>query len=140
MSMVALIGGATVTVDRWRVVERVCRAEVRSHRDVIYIYEDSIFGAGSGPQAREIRGEGNGVGVAVRKCPGHGEQSFLSDEDLPANRAAIDRGLDIVESALRMGRSVAIPRGFGRELSQRAPLTARYLGERLEELRVLAAR
>jgi hypothetical protein len=122
------------------VVERLCRSEIRRCRDTIFLFEDTQFHPVMAGQAREARGEVNAVAIPVKRCPGRLEESFWSDQELPANRCAIDAALEVVEAVVRMGRQVVVPRDFGAggELRRRAPLTAAYLNQRLEELRTLA--
>ncbi|MGE3468099.1 MAG: hypothetical protein AB7J13_14355 [Pyrinomonadaceae bacterium] len=119
----------------------ITREEVRHNRHKLFLFGDNLQRHGLGGQAREMRGEPNAIGIPTKKRPARTPDSYFTDEEFDANRAAIDRAfLDIVERLLApIGPSIlVIPSaglGTGRaELGQRAPRTFAYLEKRLREL------
>lgn len=118
--------------------DRIERADLRAHPDVLYVFGDNEARRGMGGQARECRGEPNAVGVATKCAPNMGEQAMWSDSDFERCAALIDADMaPLFEHAAGGGTVVFPSAGIGTGLSQlpeRAPRLMNHIRQRVREL------
>lgn len=119
----------------------ITREEVRRSPDKLFLFGDNLQQRGLGGQAREMRGEPNAIGIPSKKLPARTPDSYFTDAEFDANRAAIDRAFREIAERLFASdgpKGLVIPSaglGTGRaELKERAPRTYAYLEKRLREL------
>lgn len=118
----------------------ITRADIRAHRERIYVFGDNMRRAGYGGQAAAMRGEPNTKGIPTKRAPGTGPDDFFADADLhdPAVWHAISGAFDELEGVILAGCDVVIPAdGIGTGLARlqtRAPKIARYIELRIADL------
>ena len=117
----------------------IYRIDVRTNRDVIYLFGDNVARKGRGGQAREMRGEENAIGIATKWFPSMKPMAFFTDERISEQMEIINRDFDPVISHIKSGGTVIVPfDGIGTGLSQMgryAPLTQKRLFAMINELR-----
>lgn len=119
----------------------ISREDCRANPCLVYLFGDNLEQRGLGGQAKEMRGEPNAIGIPTKKSPEKYPDSYFTDAEFDANRAALDAAFHAALYAARQ-RHVAmifvIPLdGLGTglaELEKRAPKTFLYLQERLGDL------
>lgn len=115
----------------------ITRDFVRAHPDARFVFGDNVARRGYGGQAREMRGEPNAIGIAVKWSPGRAEHDYFRDDD-PRCWAHVRADLARVEAELRAGRVVYVPAdGIGTGLAQlptRAPKLFAHLSDRINAM------
>lgn len=119
----------TVIIQKW-----IRRADLRENPDTAYLFGDNLAGIGYGGQAKECRGEPNGIGIPTKLYPGNKPEDFMSDLDFFSNAAQIDKAFD----RLKKYSKIVIPKdGIGTglaKLQEKAPQTFDYIQYRLNIL------
>ena len=122
----------------------ITRDIVRANPDKLFLFGDNFKRAGYGGQAKEMRGEPNTFGIAVKFTPSRDEKAFFTEKGGHAgNCGQIDLEFNRLANTIRDGHytTVVIPSdGIGTglaELDKRAPKTFAYLQEKLAELESL---
>jgi hypothetical protein len=112
------------------------RIDAKRNRQNLYVFGDNVARKGYGGQARELRGEPNGIGVATKNAP----YDFFGDapaEVLAQNRI-IDKDMKPLFAHLKRGGIVVWPtRGIGSGLAElpiKAPRTYEHLENKLRAL------
>ncbi len=117
---------------------RITRNFIREHKNIIFIYGDTIYHDGSGGQAYEARGESNAYPVPVKRAKCFNDvSSFFNDKDFECiNKSVIDRAISLITEASKGKQVVCFPKiGQGwNELQVRAPRTYAYLMSELKKL------
>lgn len=112
--------------------KQICRVDLRNNPHVLYAWGDNMAGVGFGGQAKEMRGEPNGVGIPTKRAP----YVFLTDADYKEWHAAAEWPLTKLGNYLHDGGAAIFPAdGIGTglaDLEKRAPLIWRELCTRLE--------
>ena len=116
--------------------------DVRAHPRWLFVFGDNDIGQGTGGQA-VIRGEGNAIGVPMKKYPDMKNSSFYSDAELEKNKTKIRNAINKIYNEMRYYDALILPEnGLGTGLSdlpKRAPKTYDYLvyktNQLIEELR-----
>ncbi len=105
--------------------ERITRAEIRKHREWVYVFGDNLEKRGLGGLARECRGEPNAIGIPTKKAPSMAESAFFPDADYGLWLKAAKPAWQAVKQAIFEGNTVVFPKaGLGTglaELRSRAP-------------------
>ncbi len=100
---------------------RITRQEVKANPHFIYVFGDNTKRIGFGGQAREIRGEQNGHGIATLWSPGE----YFADKDYQMIINIIGRDISSLEYRARSRAGIVFPMdGIGTGLSEmdtRAP-------------------
>jgi len=117
----------------------ITRAYVSEHRDRIFLFGDNLARRGFGGQAAAMRGEPNVVGIPTKKLPNYREDAYFTDAEFEQNKAAIDKGFELLSAiSSTSDQVIVIPVhgiGTGRaQLESRAPQTFAYLQKRLKDL------
>ena len=91
----------------------ILRAEVRANPNTIYLFGDNIERRGFGGQAKEMRGEPNALGIAVKFSPGRDSEAYLSDDQslLLMWQDVFERDMILVSERLRKGKDIVMPSG-----------------------------
>jgi hypothetical protein len=107
------------------VARHYTRADIRAHREWLYVFGDNVSTLGRGGQAKECRGEPNCVGIVTKWHPFTDAGSYFCDDDLPKVRLRIQDEFRRLAAHLRTGGIVVWPQdGVGTglaELPTRAP-------------------
>ncbi len=105
--------------------ERITRAEIRKHRDRLYVFGDNLERKGYGGQARECRGEPNAIGIPTKQAPSMRESAFFSDADYELWAESTKAAWNTLRDAVLDGKTVVFPKaGLGTglaQLAERAP-------------------
>lgn len=120
----------------------ILREHLKADPSGLYVFGDNMARHGMGGQAREMRGEGNALGVPTKWLPSRSDGSFFQDKDLTADDGLVKNVLDTafnqMEWHLASGRNVYLPHeGIGTglaELGLRAPLINAYIQGRIAAL------
>jgi len=118
----------------------ITREIVRANPDKLFLFGDNFERRGMGGQAKEMRGEPNTKGIAVKFSPSMDESEFFSDSGYGGNCGQIDLEFKRLRQMVEDGgyTTIVIPLdGIGTGLAQldrRAPKTFAYLQKRLAEL------
>ena len=109
--------------------EYITRKDIRVEKDKIFLFGDNLAGRGFGGQAKEMRGEGNAVGIPTKKLPSNSKDAFFTDKEFTANIKAIDEAFGKIPP----DKTIVIPKaGLGTGLAgleEKAPKTFSYLNE-----------
>ncbi|KKL57166.1 hypothetical protein LCGC14_2238130, partial [marine sediment metagenome] len=112
----------------------ISRQDLRNNPDTTYLFGDNFEEKGLGGQAKEMRGEPNAVGIPSKKKPSNVDGSFFTDDELEANKAAIDTAF----AKIPRNKAIVIPEdGLGTGLAnlrEKAPETFKYLQSKVAEL------
>lgn len=103
----------------------------REYTEYYFIFGDNLEQRGTAGQAC-IRGCPNAFGVPTKKSPSMSADAFFSDEELEANKLAIDRAIAKVPRDKPVWWHHRIGLGLSK-MDLRCPLTYAYLGQRLSE-------
>jgi hypothetical protein len=105
------------------------REHLRNNPRDIYVFGDNAIRQGLGGQAKEMRGEPNAIGVAVKWGPNNHPISFFKDDEICFNTVKED--LSRVEAYLGRGDVVVVPEdgiGTGRaQLERFAPKLDQFI-------------
>lgn len=116
----------------------IYREDLKANPDVIYVFGDNTEREGLGGQAGEMRGEPNSIGVATKWTPTSGTNAYFSDEEFDTVIEIIKNDFELVEKAIREGRTVVIPLdGLGTGLSklpEMAPKVDKWLKDYIVHL------
>lgn len=119
----------------------ITRQIVRANPDKLFLFGDNFERRGYGGQAKEMRGEPNAFGIAVKFAPTMHEDAFFTDANGSAgNCGQINLEFRRLREKIKNGgfSTVVIPAdGIGTglaELDKRAPQTFAYLQRELEAL------
>lgn len=119
----------------------ITRGIVRANPRMLFLFGDNFERKGLGGQAKEMRGEPNTLGIAVKFAPSMAEGAFFTDDGgSSGNCGQIDLEFKRLEQRINSGKydTIVIPSdGIGTglaELDKRAPKTFAYLQKRLAEL------
>ncbi len=101
--------------------EPITRAEIRKHRDRLYVFGDNLERKGYGGQARECRGEPNAIGIHTKRAPSMKESAFFSDADYELWTESTKAAWNMLRHAVLEGKTVVFPKaGLGTGLAQLA--------------------
>jgi hypothetical protein len=105
--------------------EHITRAEIRKHRDRLYVCGDNRERKGYGGQARECRGEPNAIGIPTKRAPSMRESAFFLDADYEIWAESTNAAWNTLRDAVLEGKTVVFPKaGLGTglaQLAERAP-------------------
>ncbi len=117
---------------------RITRNFIREHKNIIFVFGDTLHHDGAGGQAYEARGEVNAYSVPVKKAKCFNDYSaFFTDSDFEwLNKPKIDEAISLIFEASKGKQIVCFPKlGKGwNELQVRAPRTYAYLMGELKKL------
>lgn len=115
----------------------ITRQMCRYYPEARFVFGDNHNRTGYGGQAREMRGEPNAIGVMTKWYPRMDRDAFFADNQ-PMAWDYVNQDLDLVEKAVREGRTVYVPKsGIGTGLSEldvRAPKLFAHIMQRLRDL------
>lgn len=120
----------------------ITREIVRANPYKVFLFGDNLQRFGLGGQAKQMRGEPNAVGVAVKRMPNVDTRSYFNDAELEDNCDIIANDiLRAIDMAHALSGVIVIPvDGIGTglaELDKRAPRTFDYLQTKLSELETI---
>lgn len=120
----------------------ILRFDLRTNRDVLFLFGDNELRKGFGGQAREMRGEPNACGIRTKKAPDMHQGSFWTDAQYERNVCMILEDLQRPIAHLRNGGIVVIPTsgigtGYAR-LVEFAPRTLAFLNDSIARLSQVA--
>lgn len=114
------------------------RVDMKANPHLLYIWGDNEARFGDGGQAKEMRGEPNGIGIRTKRYPRYGSTAYWSDDDYDRQIMLIDEDFYKVLDALPNYQGLVIPlEGIGTgmaELKTRAPRTLEYIERWLNKL------
>lgn len=118
-------------------VKRWTLSDVKNKPDHLFIFGDNDIKKGKGGQA-VIREEPNAMGIPTKKIPTRAKSAYYTDDELTTNQNKIDHAIKLIIAELPKYEVLVLPAdGIGTGLSElptRAPLTFKYLKEKLKEL------
>jgi len=116
----------------------ISRGDVRSNRNILYVFGDNDAREGLAGQAKQMRGEPNAMGISTKKSPNMGDAAFKNDAEFEENARIITQDVDAIIAAWNSGsytKVIVPPIGQGlAKLSEKAPKTWAYLNEELRRL------
>lgn len=114
----------------------ISRSDLQNNRSVLYLFGDNHCRVGYGGQAKEMRGEINGIGIRTKWRPGYSVKDFFNDKDRDKVISMWEDDFSEPIDHHRAGGVVVIPSaGLGTGYSQmdtRCPLLYQTLLEMIE--------
>lgn len=114
--------------------------DAKNHPDWLFVYGDNDVHQGIGGQA-VVRTQDNSAGIPTKKYPSNHLNSFYNDKELQLNKQKIKNAIDkVIERSVNYRFVVMPENGLGTglaDLPNKAPLTNKYLVDKLEEMKKL---
>lgn len=114
------------------------RYTMRAQPQHFFIFGDNLTRQGLGGQAKEMRGEPNGIGLITKRRPSNAPSAFLSDSDLQWLPRENNTALFILRRHCQQGLTVVWPEaGIGTglaDLANHAPKILVYYNQLKLEL------
>ena len=122
----------------------IFREDMKANTHLLYLWGDNEMRVGSGGQAKEMRGEPNGIGIRTKRKPLSDFDAYWDDQHYDLQKEMLDQDFQTVNDALGYHNGILIYRdlvlpldgigtGFA-QLPERAPKTLAYLNMKLYDL------
>lgn len=118
----------------------ILRVDLINNRKALFLFEDNEERIGYSGQAKEMRGEPNAVGIAIKYRPGNNKIDFWYDDKFDEHKLVLIKDMQRAILHLANGGIIVIPDGFGIGLSslpELAPKTFRYLETLVKDIHSL---
>lgn len=117
----------------------IYRTDMQANPEVRYLWGDNELRKGVGGQAKEMRGEPNGIGIRTKKAPGFDDRDLWHDKDYYRQKKLLDEDFLKAIDAINQNRVIIVPyegigTGFAR-LKDNAPKTLRYIEKWIDVLK-----
>lgn len=110
------------------------REDVLGDTEAVYLFADTVDGKGRIGNDSSLRNLPNAIAIPTKKTSGSKKETFFTDEELAANKTAIDAAFALIpKNKLIVVPSLGLGVGLG-NLDSVAPLTAEYIRTKLNEL------
>jgi len=120
--------------------KKILRDDLRTNRNVLYVFGDNAKRRGMGGQAKEMRGEPNAVGIRTKYAPSNETSAFFREDPASTHEQCdmIDEDMLSLRPHLLRGGLVVWPTdGIGTGLADmqyKAPSTWEHMDRKFTEL------
>lgn len=118
----------------------ITEMNIVTHQDILFVFGDNLQKFGRGGQAGVCRGNHNTAGVPTKIFPSMSKESFFNDQQFNSNKFHIDEAIKMIQTRLPNFSRLYIFPNIGEGLAKldiKAPITYKYLTDKLNELKQL---